>query len=711
MKKGFTLILLLIAAVMVFGVAPALATAPPVGNLPRIVFSDTTGEIEHAFDLDQYIDWYGIRTTGTMAFNLGVDPYDPDEGFHVYLTDGLTGPAPVIPWDVYSTQPISTKLTGGDLGGLATPVLPLTNETAKNIYRNNGRHWLSLTNDGVAGLTTIYLGAYVKSDITTGGLQSFGAVSLAIPDSLAQYGHDFSAYGFDDFEDWWTEGRAGLGYFEAIEAPGVGNSYPWSDPPGTDDPALMAWDATATYDANAMAYGVATAVLPDDEGGYVLFIPNDGGAGLLQPVFEAKALMRNDTNQSAYEFSPGWQLIVINAAQTHLVTVTNQLTETLTPTTPTLWHTPMNGPCGDTSSTAVPPVFLYEGNDYAFTARLYWETPMGMSQMLDGEGMSSYTAQGNAVDGRDYGISWAIVDSPNPFSSGNDQGIFQLVALTIRTYEGSADLVYTPHMSADGINPAAWDAARIGEWDLNTRVFPGFYPGVVQGVNGTVHGTGTPEGDALVDGLRIWAHDADLEPGSFSSYRYQLAVCDTTIERNRVPLVPDTLLCAAIACMSEDVETAPSVRLFHSQQSWNNQAPQFRWITWEEFWGPRDIAYKHPDRNFQPRPVDWLGNPLPAPGVPPVAGTVLRSYMWTHKVFNTLAENPPVLDEFTVPELAVYSLGLYGPHALPANDWADETGYLEFRDITYYTVDTDQTDTGPYVGVGLNPLYDPPAIP
>jgi len=687
-----------------------------VGNLPRIVFSDTTGEIEHAFDLDQYIDWYGIRTTGTMAFNLGVDPLDPDEGFHVYLTDGLTGPAPVIPWDVYSTQPISTKLTGGDLGGFATPVLPLANETAKNIYRpsldDGGRHWLSLTNDGVAGPTIIYLGAYVKSDITTGALQSFEAVSLTIPDSMAQYGHDFAAFGFDDFEDWSTEGRAGEGYFEAIEAPGVGNSYPWSDPAGTDDPALMAWDATATYDANAMAHGVSMAALPDDEGGCVLFIPNDGGAGLLQPVFEVKALMRNETTQSGYEYSPGWRMEVMNAAMTHFVAVTNQLTETLTPTTPALWQTPMNGPCGDTYNTAVPPVLLYEGNDYAFTARIYWETPMGMSQMLDGEGLSSYTAQGNAADGRDYNIAWGVIDSPNPFSSGNDQGIFQLVALTIRTYEGSADLVYTPHMSANGIDAAAWDAARIGEWDLRGKTAPGFYPGVVQGVNGTVHGTGTPEGDALVDGLRFWAHDADLEPGSFSNLRFQGAVCDTTIERNRVPLVPDTLLCAAVTCMSEDVETAPSLRLYHSQQRWNDGAPTtFRWISWEERWGATGTAYKHNDRSFAPRPVDWLGNPLPAPGVPPVVGTVLRSYMWTHKVFNPAAENPPVLDEYTVPELQVFSLGWYGPHALPANDWADERGYIEFRDVSYYTVDTDQSDTGPYVGVGLNPLYDPPALP
>jgi len=690
MKKGFTLILLLIAAVMVFGVAPALATAPPVGNLPRIVFSDTTNEIEHAFDLDQYIDWYGIRTTGTMAYNLGVDPYDPDEGFHVYLTDGLTGPAPVTPWDVYSTVPISTKLTGGDLGGFATPVLPLANETAKNIYRNNGRHWLSLTNDSVAGPTIIYLGAYVKSDITTGVLQSFEAVSLTIPDSMAQYGHDFSALGFDDFEDWWTEGRHGTGYFEAIEAPGLSDT-------------LMAWDATATYDANAMAYGVSTAVLPDDEGGYVLFIPNDGGAGLLQPVFEAKALMRNETTQAEYQFAPGWRLEMLNAAMTHFMAVTNQLTETLTPADPTLWHTPANGP--------------YGANDYAFTGRLYWETPVGMSQMGDGEGISSYTAQGNAADGRDYGIAWDIVDSPNPFSSGNDQGIFQLVALTIRTYEGSADLVYTPYMSVNGVDAAAWNAAEIGEWDLNGRIAAGFYTGVIEGVNGVVHGTGVPVPRVppevpLVDGLRIWAHDADLEPGSFSNLRYQMAVCDTLIERNRVPLVPDTLLCAAITCMSEDVETAPCLRLYHSQQRWNGGAPTtFRWISWDERWGPTGTAYKHNDRNFAPRPVDALGEFLPAPGVPPVAGTVLRSYMWTRKVFNTAAENPPVLDEFTVPELQVFSLGWYGSHALPANDWADETGYLEFRDITYYTVDTDQSDTGPYVGVGLNPLYDPPAIP
>jgi len=670
MKKGFTPILLLVATVIALGIAPALATAPPVGNLPRIVFGDS-GEIQNAFDLDHYIDWYGIRTTGTVAFNQGVSPYDPEEGFHVYLSDGVTGPAPVTAWDTTVTQPINTKLTGGDLLSLGTPLLPFVNETDKNIYRDNGRHWLSLTNDSVAGLTTIYLGAYVKSDITTGAIQSFQAVAVTGAPSVAQFGRDFSSFGFGTFDHWATQLRSGAGFFEAAPASG------WSS-------VFVAWDATTTFDSQAVAFGVSIAYLPEDEGGRPIFIPYDGGVGLVQPVFEAKALMRNDTTQANYEFAPGFRLEVINGAQTHVVNVQNQQTETLN-------ITPPNGP--------------YSGNEYAFTGRTYWETPMGMSQMADGEALGAYTAGGNATDGRDYGIAWDIIDAPNPVSGGNDQGIFQLVALSIRTYEGGGadpDLIYTPYLAADGVTAAAWDAAEIGEWDLQGRTFtPGFNPGVLQGVNGTVHGTGVPTGDALVDGLRIWAHDADLEPLTHSSYRFQMAVPDTTNARNRVPLIPDTLLCAVVTVMSEDVETAPSIRFYQSAQGWNSGTPIFRQISWEEIWGPFGPAYKNPN---EPRPVDGALVPIPAPGVPLVGGTTARAYLWTHKA------PVPTAQEFTVPELQIFSIGMYGPHALPYNDWSDETGYLEFRGITYYSVDTDQSGEGP-LAVPLNPLYDPPAIP
>jgi hypothetical protein len=666
MKKGFTLILLLVATVIALGVAPALATAPPVGNLPRIVFGDS-GEIQNAFDLDAYIDWYGIRTTGTMAFNLGVDPYDPEEGFHVYLSDGVTGPAPVVAWDTTVTQPISTKLDATDLGNLAIPMLPFVNETDKNIYRDNGRHWLSLTNDGVAGLTTIYLGAYVKSDITTGAIQSFQAVAVAGAPSMVQYGRDFSSFGYGTFENWDMEGRAGPGFFGAQPAAGVSSTF-------------MAWDASVTFDSQAVAFGVALASLPGAEGGYPIFIPYDGGVGLVRPVFEAKALMRNDTTQADYRFAPGFRLEIINGAQTHIANMQNQMTENLN-------ITPPNGP--------------YSGNQYAFTGRTYWETPMGMSQMADGEALGDYLATGNATDGRDYGIAWDVIDSPNPVSGGNDQGIFQLVALSIRIYEGAAggDLVYTPYLSADGATPAAWDAAEIGEWDLKCKGMAGFNPGVVQGVNGTVHGSGVPTGDALVDGLRIWAHDVDLEPLSHSSLRFQMAVPDTFNIRNRVPLVPDTLLCATITVMSEDIETAPGIRMFQSHQGWNGGAPIFRQISWEQIWGPAGPAYKNPNL---PRPVDGLGNPIPAPGVPLVTGTTLRAYLWTHKA------PVPAVGEFTVPELQIFSLGMYGPHAL--NDWTDETGFLEFRGITYSSVQTDQSGEGP-LAIPLNPLYSPPAIP
>ena len=675
MKKGFTLILLLVATVIALGVAPALATAPPVGNLPRIVFGDS-GEIENAFDLDHYIDWYGIRTTGTAAFNLGVDPYDPEEGFHVYLSDGVTGPAPVTAWDTTVTQPISTKLDGNDLLGLATPLLPAINETDKNIYRDNGRHWLSLTNDSVAGLTTIYLGAFVKSDITTGAIQSFQAVAVTGAPSVAQFGRDFSSFGFGNFNNWEMERRSGPGYFEAETATGLSATF-------------MAWDASRTFDSIAVAFGVSIPHLPEGEGGSSIFIPYDGGVGLVRPVFEAKALMRNDTTQANYEFAPGFRLEILNGAMTHVVNVQNQQTETLN-------ITPPNGP--------------YSGNEYAFTGRTYWETPMGMSQMADGEALGAYTAGGNALDGRDYGMAWDIIDAPNPVSGGNDEGIFQLVALSIRTYEGGGpapDLIYTPYLAADGVTAAAWDAAQIGEWDLQGRTFtPNFLPGVLEGVNGVVHGTGTPVPRVppevpLADGLRIWAHDVDLEPLSHSSLRFQMAVPDPTNARNRVPLIPDTLLCAAVTVMSEDVETAPNIRMFQSHQGWNSGTLIFRQISWEVIWGPVGPAYKNPN---VPRPVDGALVPIPAPGVPPVAGTTLRAYLWTHKA------PVPTAGEFTVPELQVFSIGMYGPHALPYNDWSDETGYLEFRGITYYSVDTDQSGEGP-LAVPLNPLYDPPAIP
>jgi hypothetical protein len=683
MKKGFTLILLLVATVIVLGVAPAMATAPPVGNLPRIVFGDS-GEIEHAFDLDEYIDWFGIRTTGTVAFNQEVDMFDPEEGFHVYLSDGVTGPAPVTAWDIYSTQPISTKLIGGDLLGLATPLLPILNEEDKNIYRENGRHWLSLTNDTVGAVTTIYLGAYVKSDITTGSIQSFQAVSVAGAPSMAQYGRDFSGFGYSDFSNWDQDPRAGQGYYPAVLAASVSNSF-------------MAWDANATRDANAVAWGVSTPFLPGEEGGHAMFIPYDGGVGLVQPVFEMKTLMRLDTTQTEYKYTPGYRLEILNGGQTHLATMTNVFTFDLA-------LTPPNGP--------------YAGNDYAFTARMYWETPRDMSEMGDGEGVSAYTAGGNAPnDGRDYSCSWDIIDGPNFDVDGtNDAGILELVVLSIRTFEGGSsvagvpqsdgDLVYTPHLAADGTTPAAWDASEIGEWDLNARIITmlGWNDGVVQGVNGMAFGNLLPEvgSPVLADGLRIWAHDERQEPGNMSTLRYEMAVPDPGSARNRVPIIPDTLLCGAIQVQSEDVETAPIFRLTHSQSSWNGGVPIYRQIGWEEIWGAPGQVYKNP---LIPRPVDGVGDPLPAPGVPPVAGTTLHTYLWTHKV-NVV---PAVADEFTVPELQIYSLGLYGPRK--SNDWADETGYYEFRGIAYYSVDTDQSDSGPLAGVSLNPLYDPPAIP
>lgn len=681
MKKCFTLILLLAVAMLVAGVIPAGATAPNVRDLPRVVIG-STNILDEAFDIDNYVDWYGQFETGAQTINFGIDPWQADEGFHVYLAD-TAGPLTAVAarnmagaqiMQLTAPDVTSLQLQGLLDGDNIDPMMPIVNEPAKNVWwgYDAAPHWMSLQNLTLTAGTTkdVAVAALVSSDVTTGGAKWLEITKSATANKV-QFGKDYSSFGFVDFAEWSGRGQS-ADYGAAIVF--------------TSGTKQIGFNANTTNHSSKFYYGLWQVV----DGDLTAIIPCHGGIGIAQPVFEVKALMANETDQTALDYCPGWRMLALNASQSHMAAVLamNLITGT----------TGANGP--------------YAGNEYRSIGRLYFEPPFDTAQMEDGGQVSLWQALDtsvdpplvNAVDGRDYAIQWEMVDLPG------DRGIFTLRSFSIRTFDAAQDFVFSGATSWTGATIANWDLRTADYWDL-----PGMegvlFPGMCQGSLGVHHhvegGPDAIDGAALDNALRLWAHDPKWENSNVARPRLQMATMDNSVQANRRQISANKLMRVSVKCGSGSVENgvsaadaqdaAPLFRLFLSTNRWTagvGGVPVNRWINWYEVYGGVGPAFKTPNA----RPIDPVtglftrGNP----GVPKAyngaaGGSTVHLYLFTHKLAPKVMGLDPLNIEYLQPELQVYSMGMHFTEPFNPNTWPDERSFLEFREVKMEDVATVST--------------------
>jgi len=661
------------AIVLVAGVLPVSATAPGVRDLPRVVIGDS-GALDQAFDINNYVDWYGQFVCGSQTINFDIDTLDPEEGFHVYICDPTGLATPVTATDdlganvpaVTATDVANMKVADILSHTAATPVLPMVNEWDKNIFNAYPttvvQRWMSLK---TAASDDVAFVAFVRSDITTGTAKLM-EVTKTTGDSGANYARDFAGYALDDgFAEWASETN-----------PSIGAVMPVYNP--TNRPSI-GWDCSANDSNLYFSFGTWKAW----DGPLTNLIPADGGLGVAQPVFEAKALLWNNTTAGSIDYCPGYRLLVLNGAMSHL----SAFAFTHGAPLPIVAPAPYNGP--------------NIANSYTFIARLYWATPLDLTQMADGEQVSLYAPAATILDGRDYALQFDVVDL------GGDRGMFSMRALSIRTFDAATDFVAASPLSWTGADIAAW-SNQVGHAYVQNDP-SSFYSGKVQGATGirryTPQAGWTTSGDPLAAALRLWAHDENQEPYNYSTQRYLNSTFNNTVEANRYQMLANQLLRVTVNALSgydpalnknrplpansDATDIAPTIRLLCNDYLWNAAAgaAQYRYSTWYDMWGNVGATFKAmgPSRVLSPLQK--------APTVPKLTGSTASLYMWTHKAGSLVDK------DFVQPELQVFSLGQFAKSA-SINEWPDEQGFIEVSNVTIETLTAN-------AAANVSPLYDP----
>jgi hypothetical protein len=631
-RKRYMQCLPLVAAMVALMVASAFAVAPIIDELPRVVIAAPGNTIANAVNLDAYINWFPITTTGTNPEPWGANRDYPGHASKTYASSGRFH---VFVYDTVRTT-LNNAVSAADATNLlgatnAHPISALPTNAAADRYNVDpytGPVKLGLTYSSVPATSTpgtVDVFAVVEGNVLGNQIVAgYAPMTVTTGATANQVGYSIqlvSGRATDSFFYWIPSASYNVaGSFSRVPPRGrdlVTTS--WAGKPVRNQNTIIGWSTTngsVSYlpSGSALGIGVFDAAARGASAAYADFIPN-GGGGTTNPVFQVKARLVSTSPTPAG--APGFRVTFLNTPETH--TGTLQVVGDAN-----------NAPYGYVGTG---PGQRQAGHD--FIGRVYWTTPSNLNEMGTAGRIAPFGAGVVfdadpldplyiTADGRDYGVEIMCILQTSSL------GEFDVDSLSVITLSDN-DLTTTGTAKEWGgttglpLNATTWSVGYFG-------------------TTGIVNGDGKFESNAML----LWgARDARVNHAANNSTAGTFRLVKAAPPAMGLAAAPNTLYRTTYTVASGGITGDGNAQFSPCIEAhfYVANSSVIGNTAFYESWGPQITYLKDPTQN-RPLTNAWT------PGVPSSTATTIKSYVWTHAL-------PPGTGYSVIPEIYVFNTGAW----------------------------------------------------